>query len=81
MVNVPLVIHGTSGIKESDLIKLKRTAVAKFNVGTSLRQALGYKLREVMSAEPEQYDRQYLLAKTAPAIEQEAKRILTLLAE
>ncbi len=81
LVKVPLVIHGTSGIKESDLIKLKQTGVAKFNVGTSLRQALGYELRKVMAAEPEQYDRQYLLAKTAPAIEAEAGRILTLLAE
>lgn len=81
LVEVPLVIHGTSGIKESDLIKLKQTRVAKFNVGTSLRQALGYKLREVMAAEPEQYDRQYFMAKTAPAVAEEASRILTLLGD
>lgn len=81
LVDIPLVIHGTSGIKEADLIQLKRTQVAKFNVGTSLRQALGYKLREVMAQEPKQYDRQYLMAKTAPAIEAEAMRIINLLAE
>jgi len=78
-VNVPLVIHGTSGIKEADLLTLKKTAVAKFNVGTSLRQALGHNLRTAMQAEPEQYDRQYFMGKVSPHIEREATRILTLL--
>jgi len=80
-VNIPLVIHGTSGIKEADLLALKKTAVAKFNVGTSLRQALGHNLRAAMQAEPEQYDRQYLMTKVSPHVEREAKRILTLLSE
>jgi fructose-bisphosphate aldolase class II len=80
LVDVPLVIHGTSGIAEQDLIKLKQTRVAKFNVGTSLRQAVGHNLRALMQAEPEQYDRQYFMHKVSPFIEAEALRILKLLA-
>ncbi|GAL14923.1 5-keto-2-deoxy-D-gluconate-6 phosphate aldolase [Vibrio astriarenae] len=40
-VSTPLVIHGTSGIRDEDIIKLKLSRVSKFNIGTCLRQALG----------------------------------------
>jgi len=80
LVNVPLVVHGTSGIKEEDLYKLKETCVAKFNVGTSMRQAVGHNLRRLMQEEPDQYDRQYFFKKVMPYMQAEAERVITLLA-
>lgn len=79
LVKVPLVIHGTTGIKEEDLLKLKKTRVSKFNIGTSLRQVIGSRLREAMQAEPNKFDRQYFMAKVWPHAQEEAERILTLL--
>lgn len=81
LVNIPLVVHGTSGITEQDQLQLKKTAVAKFNVGTSMRQALGYNLRRLMQAEPEEYDRQYFFKKVTPFLQAEAERVINLLAE
>lgn len=80
-VDIPLVIHGTSGIHQPDLIRLKQSQIAKFNVGTSLRQVIGHSLRSAMQAEPEQFDRSYFMRKIQPAVREEVKRIMLLLAE
>ncbi|MGB1010722.1 MAG: class II fructose-bisphosphate aldolase [Thiolinea sp.] len=80
LVDIPLVIHGTSGIYDADLLKLKQTRIAKFNVGTSLRQAIGNNLRAAMQAEPEQFDKSYFMRQIQPAIRDEVRRIMTLLA-
>ena len=73
------MIHGTTGIKEEDLLKLKQMCIAKFNIGTSLRQVIGNSLRQFMEAEPNKYDRQYFMSKVQPLAQVEAERILTLL--
>ncbi|MDD1783394.1 class II fructose-bisphosphate aldolase family protein [Enterovibrio sp. ZSDZ35] len=76
---LPLVIHGTTGIAESDLLKLKTQRVAKFNVGTTLRMAFGNAMREAMEHEPAKFDKQYFASKAIPALRQEAIRVLSLL--
>ncbi|PSW12226.1 fructose-bisphosphate aldolase [Photobacterium rosenbergii] len=79
MVDVPLVIHGTSGIRNEDMEVLKRTRVSKFNIGTCLRQALGHGLRDFMNEEPEKFDRIYFMKKAMPAVKEEAIRNFKLL--
>ncbi|MEZ5535411.1 MAG: class II fructose-bisphosphate aldolase [Thiolinea sp.] len=78
-VDIPLVIHGTSGIAEQDILRLKQTRIAKFNVGTSIRQVIGNNLRAAMQAEPEQFDRSYFMRRIMPAIRTEATRIIQLM--
>jgi fructose-bisphosphate aldolase, class II len=48
-VTVPLVIHGTSGIFDDDIVRLAHSRIAKFNIGTVLRQAFGRGLRETLA--------------------------------
>lgn len=79
-VSIPLVIHGTTGIQEADLLKLKQTRVAKFNIGTSLRMVIGQRLRQAMQEHPDQFDRRYFMSEVAPYAEREAGRIIQLLA-
>ncbi|MFD2178279.1 class II fructose-bisphosphate aldolase [Veronia pacifica] len=79
-VSLPLVIHGTTGITEQDIRALKKRRIAKFNVGTTLRQAFGYAIRERMKNEPDKYDRQYFAGTAIDALRKEAKRVITLLA-
>ncbi len=81
LVEIPLVIHGTSGIHEPDIIRLKQSRIAKFNVGTSLRQVIGNSLRAAMHAEPEQFDRSHFMRQIQPAVRDEIERIMLLLAE
>ncbi|PML80149.1 class II fructose-bisphosphate aldolase [Enterovibrio norvegicus] len=76
---LPLVIHGTTGIAEADLLTLKQQRVAKFNVGTTFRVAFGNAIRACMAQEPDKYDRQYFAGKAMPALQAEAERVLALL--
>lgn len=78
-VSVPLVIHGSSGISDEDMIKLKHSRVSKFNIGTCLRQALGHNLRGYMNDEPQKFDRIYFMQKAMPYVKQEAIRNFELL--
>jgi len=79
VVSKPLVIHGTSGIKDEDILRLKKTRVSKFNIGTCLRQELGNNLRDYMNAEPDKFDRIYFMQKAMPHVKAEALRCFKLL--
>lgn len=57
VTNVPLVIHGSTGLKNEDLEKLAKTSVAKVNIGTALRMVFGNTMREEMNSNPEEFDR------------------------
>jgi fructose-bisphosphate aldolase, class II len=78
-VQVPLVIHGTSGIREQDIARLARTRVAKFNIGTVLRQAFGRGLRDTLGRDAGRFDRLEIMADAMPAVALEAKRMIGLL--
>ncbi len=38
-MNVPLVLHGTSGVPDEMVIKCIELGISKFNINTELRQA------------------------------------------
>jgi fructose-bisphosphate aldolase class II len=78
-VTVPLVIHGTSGIFEEDIARLARTPVAKFNIGTVLRQAFGRGLRETLGRYPDRFDRLQIMSDAMPVVSCEAMRMIRLL--
>lgn len=78
-VSVPLVIHGTSGIVEKDIAQLIRTRVAKFNVGTVLRQSFGRGLRETLARNPERFDRLEIMKDVMAVMSCEAERVIRLL--
>jgi fructose-bisphosphate aldolase, class II len=79
LVRIPLVIHGTSGISEEDIARLARTRVAKFNIGTVLRQAFGASLRESLGVRPERFDRLEIMADVMSGVQCAAERMITLL--
>ena len=78
-VAVPLVIHGTSGIFEQDIARLARTRVAKFNIGTAVRQAFGRGLRDALDRHPDRFDRLEIMRDVMPAVTREAARMIRLL--
>ena len=79
VVRTPLVIHGTSGIRESDLARLVQTRVAKFNIGTVLRQAFGASLRETLMRHPERFDRLQIMHDVMGGVGRAATRMIELL--
>ena len=78
-VTVPLVIHGTSGIRQQDIERLVRTRIAKFNIGTVLRQAFGRGLRETLGSNAERFDRLEIMGDVMPTVCGEAQRMIRLL--
>lgn len=65
VTEVPLVIHGGSGVPSTQRTRLARnTAVCKFNIGTELRMAFGQALRDAVNKDSEVFDRVALLKQT-----------------
>lgn len=77
--NIPLVIHGASGILDEDLQRLKKTRVGKVNIGTSLRQAFGETLRQEVINNPQIYDRLTLMKKPTQVAEEKALALISAL--
>lgn len=65
LTNVPLVIHGGSGVAASQRTELAHTShICKFNIGTELRMAFGQALRQAVNRDAERFDRVSILKET-----------------
>lgn len=77
--SLPLVIHGSSGIPEVDILRLRGSRVGKMNFGTALRQTFGNGLRRELALHPVEFDRLRLFQKPVEDMERQARRIISLL--
>lgn len=60
-LDVPLVLHGSSGVPDDELAAAVRGGIAKVNVGTALNIAMTSAIREFLTAHPAAVDsRKYL---------------------
>ncbi|MFF2503395.1 ketose-bisphosphate aldolase [Streptomyces sp. NPDC058067] len=60
-LDVPLVLHGSSGVSDDELTAAVRGGIAKVNVGTALNIAMTGAIREFLAAHPDAVDsRKYL---------------------
>jgi fructose-bisphosphate aldolase class II len=80
-VDIPLVIHGTSGIKRDDIRYLAGRSVCKFNIGTCLRQRFGSALRNTLSTDKKLFDRLTIMRKIMPDLSDEASQMIELLGQ
>jgi fructose-bisphosphate aldolase class II len=65
VTEVPLVIHGGSGVPIEQRTRLARgSAICKFNIGTELRMVFGGALRDAVNSDLEQFDRVKILQQT-----------------
>lgn len=75
--NVPLVIHGGSGVPSAQRQRLARTTpICKFNIGTELRMAFGDALRASVARDAKRFDRVELLREVEPPLVAAARRVL-----
>jgi fructose-bisphosphate aldolase, class II len=62
--DVPLVIHGGSGVSHVERTRLaRRSRICKFNIGTELRMAFGSALRVCLQEDHEVFDRLAILGR------------------
>ncbi|WP_170397325.1 class II fructose-bisphosphate aldolase [Ruegeria arenilitoris] len=77
VTDVPLVIHGGSGVPVEQRTRLARgTSICKFNIGTELRMAFGAALREAVNSDPERFDRVTILKETHDPVEAAARLVI-----
>lgn len=71
ITDVPLVIHGGSGVPTAQRIELANSSsICKYNIGTELRMAFGDALRSAVSRDTDRFDRVAILKDTrAPMVE------------
>ena len=79
-VPVPLVLHGSSGVADADLVAAVRAGMTKVNIATHLNAVFTAALREVLDAHPELVDTRTYLGASRSAVTDEAARLLELLA-
>jgi fructose-bisphosphate aldolase class II len=77
VTNVPLVIHGGSGVPPEQRLHLATTSrIAKFNIGTELRMAFGAALRNAVNADPARFDRVAILKETHTPVMEAARTVI-----
>ncbi len=74
---VPLVIHGGSGVPAAQRTALARGSnICKFNIGTELRMAFGQALRDAVNRDPERFDRIAILKDTHEPLVTATRQVL-----
>ncbi|MCS7286900.1 MAG: class II fructose-1,6-bisphosphate aldolase [Anaerolineae bacterium] len=61
-VNIPLVLHGSSGVKDESILEAIENGISKINVATYLNQAFVRGLREGIEKMPDEVDPRKFLA-------------------
>jgi fructose-bisphosphate aldolase class II len=82
VTEVPLVIHGGSGVPMAQRTALARgSKICKFNIGTELRMAFGQALRASVNSDPSRFDRISILKDTHDPVVAATRRVLNALKE
>ncbi|WP_282127876.1 class II fructose-bisphosphate aldolase [Roseobacter litoralis] len=75
--DVPLVIHGGSGVPPAQRSALARnSSICKFNIGTELRMVFGQALRDAVASDPDRFDRVQILSDVEAPIVTAARSVL-----
>jgi len=61
LTNIPIVLHGSSGVPDDSLRKAIELGVRKVNIDTNIREAFVWKMREVMDKNPKEIDPRKIL--------------------
>ncbi|WP_370229212.1 class II fructose-bisphosphate aldolase [Cognatishimia sp.] len=77
VTDIPLVIHGGSGVPIAQRSALARgSRICKFNIGTELRMAFGYALRDAVTKDDARFDRVQILQETHDPVFEATRRVL-----
>ncbi len=79
-VDVPLVLHGSSGVPDDAIAAAVRVGMTKINVSTHLNGFFTRAIREKLEADPRLVDSRKYLAPARDAVAGEAARLLRLFA-
>jgi fructose-bisphosphate aldolase class II len=75
-VRVPLVLHGSSGVPDQELVRAVQAGMTKINIATHLNHVFTNAVREVLAANPAMVDSRRYLSPARDAVAVEAARLL-----
>ena len=77
-VPVPLVLHGSSGVPDEELVRAVKAGMTKINIATHLNQVFTNSVRATLAASPSMVDSRRYLGPARDAVAAEAARLLLL---
>lgn len=77
-VPVPLVLHGSSGVPDEELVRAVKAGMTKINIATHLNQVFTNSVRGTLAASPSMVDSRRYLGPARDAVAAEAARLLRL---
>ncbi|WP_327251080.1 class II fructose-bisphosphate aldolase [Streptomyces sp. NBC_01244] len=80
VLDVPLVLHGSSGVDDTDLAKAVAAGMTKVNISTHLNKLFTRTVRERLEALPDVADPRKYLGPARDAVADEVARLLNVLA-
>lgn len=75
-VNVPLVLHGSSGVPDDGIIKAIQHGIVKVNIATQLNKVMTAEVRGWLASNPEGVDPRRWMGRARDAIGAEVERLL-----
>ena len=78
-IDIPLVLHGASGVPDSDVRKAVSFVINKVNVNTAFQQAFTSKVKELFAEDPELYDPRKYCGPGRDAIKERVKEKIDVL--
>lgn len=78
IVDIPLVLHGASGVPEDAIKRAIAIGISKINIDTDLRQAFSAAVVKVLADKPSEFDPRKLLGPAREALKQVVKNKIIL---
>lgn len=79
-VQIPLVLHGSSGVSDPDLQTAVHRGISKVNIATHLNHVFTDSIRAILNENPKLVDPRKYLKKSRDAVAEESARLIKLLA-
>ena len=77
-VDVPLVLHGASGLSDEAIRQAIELGITKINIDTEIRQAFAQGVREVLEEDPEEIDPRRILGPARERMQEVVQRKMRL---
>lgn len=79
VVPVPLVLHGSSGVPDAEIVRAVQAGMRKINIATHLNKVFTEAVRARLAADPDLVDTRKYLGPARDAVAQEVARLLQML--
>ena len=78
LIDIPLVLHGSSGVKDNEMKRIIKTRFSKINIGTRIKRAYADGIKDYIKNHPDEKAALNIIKQGSKAIYQVVKEKITL---